>query len=55
MLVDTYIHKLDELAGLEKCILWETERKALKWYIIAYIEVYYEVLSLEQSFICRLN
>ena len=31
----------EELIGLEKSIQFETERKALKWYLISYVEVWF--------------
>ena len=45
----------EELYDLEKCILFETDRKALRWYIIEYIERYCEIVNLEMSLIYHLN
>ena len=44
-----------ELLDLEKCIRFETERKALKWYIVEYIECYWEILEIEHSLFWQLN
>ena len=45
----------EELIGLEKCIQFETERKALKWYLISYVEVWFELRDSYEATFWQLN
>jgi len=41
----------EELIGLEKCLRFETERNARRWYVAAYIDCCWEI----QAMVYRLN
>ena len=44
-----------ELRDWKKCIQFETERKALKWYLIAYVEAWLELQEAEYALFWQLN
>ena len=45
----------EELIGLEKCLRFETERKALHWYLVAYVEAWLELQEAEYALFWQLN
>jgi len=44
-----------ELRDWKKCIQFETERKALHWYLVAYVEAWLELQEAEYALFWQLN
>jgi len=45
----------NELRDWKKCIQFETEEKALGWYLIAYVETWLELREAEYALFWQLN
>ena len=45
----------NELRDWKKCIQFETEEKALSWYLIAYVETWLELREAEYALFWQLN
>ena len=45
----------DELLDWVKCIQFETDRNALKWYLVAYVETWLELRDNYEAVVYQLN